>query len=178
MRPLTIEETRNFLYKVVKYKKGNLLLFLEGKKKNFKFFRIQKHRIFESYLGILRFIDYFQEHQIGSIGTCLARVTHSNKLLLLVPSVKMISSFPSANSVGCTQNGESLFLQGSHLSQTSLAWANGNVVRGEGVSIIGLTNIILGFGEIINPLQFRKVFSYKKIMVANHGDIGSYTRIF
>jgi len=120
----------------------------------------------------------FQEHHVGSLGTCLARHTHSNRLLLVVPSIKIISSYPSSNSLGVTRSGETLFIRGLHISPTSLAWANKNLVGGEGIFLVGPSGIILGFGEVIDGIQFQKISNYKKTIVVNHGDIGSYTRTY
>jgi len=178
MRALTIEETRNLLCKVVKYKKANLLLYMKIVEKNLIIFRIQKSRIYETFLGIARQSENFQEYHLGSIGCCIARFTHSGKLILLIPSLKLISEYPSSASLGITRNGESIFLKGSHLSQNFFDWANKNLVRGEGVSIIGSSGIILGFGQIIQKIKFQKTHESKKISLANHGDIGSYTRIY
>ena len=178
MRALTIEETRSLLCKVVKYKKANLLLYINIVKKNLVIFRIQKFRIYETFLGIARQSENFQEHHLGSIGCCISRFTHSGKLILLIPSLKLISDYPSSASLGLTRNGESIFLKGSHLSQKFFDWANKNLVRGEGVSIIGPSGIILGFGEIIQKIKFQKPLESKTISLANHGDIGSYTRIY
>jgi len=139
-------------------------------------FRIQKARVFEAFLGITRQSQSFQEHQLGSLGTCLARHTHSNRLFLVVPSIKIISTHPISNSLGLTRSGEILFLRGLHISPTSLAWANKNLIRGEGIFLVGPSGIILGFGEIIEVIQFQKISNYKKIILINHGDIGSYTR--
>jgi len=178
MRALTFEETRILLCKIVKYKKDTLLIMLKEKMKSLIVFRIQKARVFEAFLGITRQSQSFQEHQVGSVGTCLARHTHSSRLLLVVPSIKIISNHPVSNSLGLTKSGETVFLRGLHVSPTSLAWANKNLIRGEGVFLIGPSGIVLGFGEIIEVIQFQKISNYRKIILINHGDIGSYTRTY
>ena len=141
-------------------------------------FRIQQLRIFEASIGITGYVNHFQEHQIASLGTCMARYTHTKKLRLNVPFLKLITEFPPSNSLGCTRHGESQFLRGFHLTRANLGWTTGNIVRGEGVVIIGTTGIKLGFGEVISSVQIFQNPSYQKIMVANQGDIGSYTRIY
>ena len=178
MRPLTFDETRILLSRIVKYKKENLMLLIEELKKNSVVFRIQKSRIFNAFLGLTRQSESFREGQIGSLGTCIARLTHSNRLLLMIPCMKMLISYPSSSSLGVNRSGEIVFLRGLHLSQTSIIWANENIARGEGVSVLGPTGIHLGFGEMICTITSQKTIKYKKIVLANHADIGSYTRIY
>ena len=69
-------------------------------------------------------------------------------------------------------------MRGFHLPQAHLGWTKGNLLRGEGVFIVGTTGINLGFGEIISSIQFFNNLNYRKTIIANQGDIGSYTRIF
>ena len=178
MRALTLEETKCLFYKIVKYKKNSLLLFLERAKKNSIVFRIQKSRIFEAFLGIARQSESFQEHQIGSLGVCIARYTHSSRMLLMIPALKLMSEYPEANSIGVTQNGEKIFLQGHHLSHVFFTWINGQPLKNEGIQVVGPSGLILGFGEIVDKIQVHKITNRKKIAIVNHGDIGSYTRIF
>ena len=178
MRPLTFEEAKIFFLKMVKYKKGNLHFVLKEKILFLIVFRIQKLRIFETLIGITGYVNHFREHQIASLGTCIARYTHTKKLRLNVPFLKLITEFPPSNSLGCTRHGESRFLRGVHLTRANLGWTNGNIVRGEGVFIVGTTGIKLGFGEVISSIQFFQNSNYQKIIVANQGDIGSYTRIY
>jgi len=45
MRALTFEEAKFLFLKIVKYKKGNLYLFIKEKTKNLEVFRIQKYRL-------------------------------------------------------------------------------------------------------------------------------------
>jgi hypothetical protein len=178
MRSLTFEEAKFLFLKIVKYKKGNLYLFIKEKTKNLEVFRIQKFRVYETLIGITRYTNHFQEHQIASSGTCIARYTHTKRLWLTVPFLKLTTEFPPSNSLGCTRHGESQFLRGFHLPQANLGWTKGKLLRGEGVFIVGTTGINLGFGEIISSIQFFNNLNYRKTIIANQGDIGSYTRIY
>ena len=178
MRALTFEEMRSLLCKIIKYKKDHLLLLIQEEREKQIVFRIQKSRIFEAFLGLTRQSECFREHHLASSGVCIARHTHSNRLFLMIPCIKMITSHPVSKTLGLTRSGETLFLRGFHLTHASFAWAAANIVRGEGVSVEGPTGLILGFGEVIDMLSSsQKIHNYKKVVMVNHGDIGSYTRI-
>jgi ribosome biogenesis protein Nip4 len=165
MRTLSFEESRYLLCKMVKYKKNCLILLIEKNKLLKLVYRLQKSRIFEVFLGIVRQTENFQNKQIGSLGTCIARKTHSEKLLLMIPFINVIINHPGTSSVGLTRNGEVLFLRGLHLSQIFLTWASKNLVRGEGVYVSGPSRVILGFGEIIFNLSLDKNMINKKNFV-------------
>jgi hypothetical protein len=178
MRTLSIEESRCLLIKIVKFKKDKLILLIDRNIKNQIVYRLQKSRIFETSLGIARQSENFRNCQIGSLGTCIARKTHSQKLLLMIPFVKVIINQTGTNSLGLTRNGEILFLRGLHLSQIYFIWASTNLVRGEGVYIIGPSGVILGFGEIIETMILDKfINTNRKVILVNNADIGSFTRI-
>jgi len=115
-------------------------------------------------LGIARQTENFQNKQIGSLGTCIARKTHSERLLLMIPFINVILNHPGTASVGLTRNGEVLFLRGLHLPQIFLTWASKNLIRGEGVYVCGPSRVILGFGEIILNLPLDKTVINKKMV--------------
>jgi len=96
----------------------------------------------------------------------------------MIPFVKVIINQTGTNSLGLTRNGEILFLRGLHLSQIYFIWASTNLVRGEGVYIIGPSGVILGFGEIIETMILDKfINTNRKVILVNNADIGSFTRI-
>jgi hypothetical protein len=47
----------------------------------------------------------------------------------MIPALKLMSEYPEANSIGVTQNGEKIFLQGHHLSHVFFTWINGQPLK-------------------------------------------------
>ena len=75
----------------------------------------------------------------------------------MIPALKLMSEYPEANSIGVTQNGEKIFLQGHHLSHVFFTWINGQPLKNEGIQVVGPSGLILGFGEIVDKIQVHKI---------------------
>jgi 60S ribosome subunit biogenesis protein NIP7 len=177
MRELKIEEARFLISKFIKFKGNKIFEFIKSIYFNFSLFRLQKNRIFFcASLLYYRAINFYKKN-LGSIGSCIGRFTHSRKFYFLIPALNLLIKNQKFFSIFTNSMGEKQFIFGNNLKKEKILKLSKNIFESDGVILIGMNSLPIGFGESLKSTILLPKVKNCSLLVINHSDIGRYIRI-
>jgi 60S ribosome subunit biogenesis protein NIP7 len=72
--------------------------------------------------------------------------------------------------------GEKGFIFGSNLKKETILKISKNAIENDGIILIGVNNLPIGFGELIQSSICISRIKNRSLLIINQGDIGRYIR--
>ncbi len=178
MRVLTDEELSIFFTKLKKYLGENIKYLIEDQEgENDKMvFRMIKKRVYFLSTKLLKQSSVFSKENLLHIGTCFGQFSSTNKFRLHITCLDILSKYTSRK-VWLKNTGEQNFLYGNHVLKAHIARISEKALQNEGVIILNLNNVPLGFGVLAKSAELLKQSDPTAIYVYNQADLGEYLRV-
>lgn len=178
MRALTDEELAIFFTKLKKYLGTNIKYLIEDQEgeNSKKVFRMIKKRVYYCSTKMLKQSSVFAKEHLLHIGTCFGQFSNSNKFRLHITCLDILNKYTSRK-VWLKNTGEQNFLYGNHTLKAHIARISEKAMQNEGIIVLSLNNIPLGFGVLAKSSDVLKRSDPTAIFVYNQADLGEYLRI-
>uniref|UniRef100_A0A7S3JT61 60S ribosome subunit biogenesis protein NIP7 homolog n=1 Tax=Aureoumbra lagunensis TaxID=44058 RepID=A0A7S3JT61_9STRA len=175
MRPLTDDELRSLIEKLMKFVGKNIEKILKHPREA-HCFRVQKDRIYYVSETLLKLSTNFARKQLLALGTCFAKVTHSGRIHLQITCLDFLAEY-SQHKVWLKANAEMSFLYGNHVTKAGLGRITDAAPQYAGVVVYNLQNTPLGFGVLAHPTEKCKDLDPTANVVLHQADVGEYLRM-
>ena len=178
MRALTDEELSLVFQKLKKYLGANLKHLVDETSSDGdeKVFRLIKSRVYLLSTALLKQCSAFAKELLLHAGVCMGQFTKTGKFRLAITALDTLSKY-STHKVWLKNSGEQNFLYGNHVLKAHIARISENTSKYDGVVVLNLSNIPLGFGVLAKAAEEMKTAEPSSIYVFNQADLGEYLRI-
>ena len=178
MRVLTDEELSIFFKKLQKYLGPNIKYLIEDQEnENTKMvFRLIKKRVYYCSTNLLKQSSVFAKQNLLHIGTCFGQFSNSNKFRLHITCLEIINKYTSRK-IWLKNTGEQNYLYGNHVLKAHIARISEKALQNEGVIVLSLGNVPLGFGVLAKSSEVLKRSDPTAIFVYNQADLGEFLRV-
>lgn len=124
---------------------------------------------------ILKLAENLSEDQLVSVGTCFGKFTKSNKFLLHITALTYLAPYAQYK-VWVKSSAEQQFLYGNHINKAGLGRITENTVQHQGVIVLSMGDIPLGFGVTAKSTADCKLADPLVTVCFHQADIGEYVR--
>ena len=144
MRPLTDEETKLVLEKLVKYIGKKATYMVSNEETNYVF-RLHRQRVYYCSEELLKFAGTFEKKKLISFGTCLGKFTKTGKFRLNITALDYLAKYAQYK-IWIKPNGEQMFLYGHHIVKSHIDRITEDTPSNAGVVIFNIKDVPIGFG--------------------------------
>ncbi|KAK3286076.1 ribosome biosynthesis protein nip7 [Cymbomonas tetramitiformis] len=174
MRPLEEDEAKQVFEKLHKYVGKNLKDIID-QPNDPHCMRLHRNKVFYVREEIMRRATNISRKQLVSLGTCLGKFTHSGKFRLTIQSLQVIAQYAKYK-VWIKPSAEMSFLYGNHVLKSGLGRITENTPSYQGVVVLNMTDIPLGFGTTARSTQDCRKLDPGQIVTFHQADTGEYLR--
>ena len=175
MRPCTDEELRALLDKLMKFIGRNAELLLVNPEEP-HCFRVHKDRIYYVSESLMRLATNIKRSDLLSVGTCVAKITHSGKVHLQITALDLLARH-ALHKVWLKPSAEMAFLYGNNVAKQGLGRITDGSPRYAGVVVLNLSDTPLGFGVLAQPTEACKDLDPTANVVLHQADVGEFLRL-
>ena len=172
MRPLTDEETKLVLEKLVKYIGKKATYMVSNEETNYVF-RLHRQRVYYCSEDLLKFAQTFEKKKLISFGTCLGKFTKTGKFRLNITALDYLAKYAQYK-IWIKPNGEQMFLYGHHIVKSHIDRITEDTPANAGVVIFNIKDVPIGFGTTAKAAVDLKDCNPNMIFVYNQSDVGEY----
>eukprot|EP01006_Ploeotia_vitrea_P001555 TRINITY_DN105085_c0_g1_i1.p1 TRINITY_DN105085_c0_g1~~TRINITY_DN105085_c0_g1_i1.p1 ORF type:complete len:189 (+),score=75.56 TRINITY_DN105085_c0_g1_i1:25-567(+) len=174
MRPLTEEETRTFFEKLAKFIGRNIKHLIHRADGQYCF-RMHKDRVYYMSEQVLKMATCFSRNKLMSMGTCFGKFTKTKKFRLQITALDYLAQYAKYK-VWVRPAGEQLFVYGNNVSKAHLGRITENTARYQGVVVLSMQDVPLGFGVTAASTQECRKLDPTAVVVFRQADVGEYLR--
>ncbi|OAY71119.1 60S ribosome subunit biogenesis protein NIP [Ananas comosus] len=181
MRPLDEKETAQVFGKLFKFTGPNLKLLVERPDPCSPdpsarcCFRLHKNRVYYAGESLVRRATSVARPRLASLGTPLGRFTKSGAFRLTLPALDLLAAH-ARHRVWLKPSAEMPFLYGNSVSKSMLARVTENTSAGDGVVVLSISDLPLGFGVAARSTHDCRRADADAVVVHRQADAGEYLR--
>lgn len=175
MRPLTEDELRGLLEKLMKFVGKNAEALLRNAQEP-HCFRVHKDRIYYVSETLMRQATNVRRSDLLSLGTCFAKITHSGKIHVQITCLDYLAQH-TLHKVWLKPNAEMAFLYGNHVAKAGLGRITDAAPQYTGVVVYNMQDTPLGFGVLAHATDKVKDLDPTANVVLHQADVGEYLRL-
>ncbi|KAJ1444680.1 hypothetical protein M885DRAFT_626901 [Pelagophyceae sp. CCMP2097] len=175
MRPLTDDELRALLEKLMKFVGRNAEALLNNAKEP-HCFRVHRERVYYVSETLMRHSTNIKRENLLALGTCFAKITHSGKIHLQITALNHLAQH-AIHKVWLKPNAEMAFLYGNNITKAGLGRITDAAPQYAGVVIYNMQDTPLGFGVLAHPTEACKDLEPTQTVVLHQADVGEYLRV-
>lgn len=138
-------------------------------------FRLHKDRVYYVQEELLKSAIKASRDEIMSVGTCFGKFTKTMKFRLHVTCLDYLAQFAQYK-VWVKSSSEMSFMYGNHILKTGLGKITDNTPKYQGVVIVTMSNVPIGFGVTASSTQDCRALDPTGIVAFNQADVGEYLR--
>ncbi|GFY62249.1 60S ribosome subunit biogenesis protein NIP7 homolog [Trichonephila inaurata madagascariensis] len=174
MRPLTDEETKAVMEKLIKYIGENVKLLID-RPDGLYCFRLHKDRIYYVSERNMKLACHIERKHLLSFGTCFGKFSKNNTFKLHITALEFIAPY-AKHKIWLKPSAEQQFLYGHNIIKTGLSRLSENTLKYEGVIVYSMSDIPLGFGVAAKSAIETRAADPLAVIVFHQADIGEYIR--
>mmetsp|Transcript_25950 Transcript_25950/g.31494 ORF Transcript_25950/g.31494 Transcript_25950/m.31494 type:complete len:180 (-) Transcript_25950:762-1301(-) len=174
MRPLAEAEVKQVFEKLHKYVGKNIKNMIERTDEP-HCLRLHKNRVFYVREDLMRRSTNVARGKLVGLGTQLGRFTHSGKFKLTIQCLHVLSQYAKYK-VWVKPSAEMSYLYGNHVLKSGLGRITENTPAYQGVVIMSMSDIPLGFGTTARSTQECRKLDPSSIVTFNQADTGEFLR--
>ena len=192
MRPLDEHETTAVFEKLYKFLGSNLKPLIDrpametsandsGKQSSSSSpvrycFRLHKNRVFYVSEALVKKAISISREKLVGLGTCIGKFTKSGKFHLIASCLDLLATHAKYK-IWLKPSAEMSFLYGNHVIKSGLARITDNTMQNQGVVILSMSDIPLGFGVAAKSTQDCRKLDPNGIVAYHQSDVGEYLRM-
>ncbi|XP_053203330.1 60S ribosome subunit biogenesis protein NIP7 homolog isoform X2 [Panonychus citri] len=174
MRPLTDEEMKLVLGKLVKYIGENTKLLIDRSDDKYCF-RLHNDKIYYCSERLMKLALSVSRDNLISFGTCFGKFTHSKKFRLTITCLDYIAPYAKYK-IWLKPSAEQSFLYGNHVLKSGLGRITENTPAYQGVIVYSMSDVPLGFGTTAKSTTDCRRVDPMTIVAFHQSDVGEYLR--
>ena len=182
MRPLEESEVAQVFEKLFKFIGKNLRNVLEsgdatgdgGDEESFCF-RLHKNRVYYVRDRVVKRATNISRDNLVTLGQNIGKFTHSGKFRLTIGALDLLAAH-AKHKMWVKPTSEMSFLYGNHLLKSGLGRITENTPTNQGVVILSMSDVPLGFGVCAKSTQDCRKADPSAVVCFHQADIGEYLR--
>ncbi|KAJ1292341.1 hypothetical protein BS78_02G385100 [Paspalum vaginatum] len=182
MRPLDEKETTQVFEKLFKFTGPNLKHLLErpavegpDAEPSRYCLRLHRNRVYYSSEALVRRATAVARPRLAGVGTPIGKFTHHGSFHLTVHALDLLAAH-ARRRVWLKPDTERSFLFGNSVPKSSLARITENTKAGDGVVVMSMSDVPLGFGIAARSAQDCRKADTNAVVVLHQADAGEYLR--
>ena len=184
MRPLEESEVAQVFEKLFKFIGKNLRHVLEsdggdGEETNDSedsfCFRLHKNRVYYVRDKVVKRATNISRDNLVTLGQNIGKFTHSGKFRLTIGALDLLAAH-GKHKMWVKPTSEMSFLYGNHLLKSGLGRVTENTPVNQGVVILSMSDVPLGFGVCAKSTQECRKADPSAVVCFHQADIGEYLR--
>jgi 60S ribosome subunit biogenesis protein NIP7 len=182
MRPLDEKETTMVFEKLFKFTGPNLKHLLErpsvegpDAQPGRYCLRLHKNRVFYASESLVRRATAVSRVRLAGVGTPIGKFTHGGAFHLTVHALDLLAAH-ARRRVWLKPDTERSFLFGNSVPKSALARITENTKSGDGVVVMSMADVPLGFGVAARGAQDCRKADTNAVVVLHQSDAGEYLR--
>ncbi|CAL4928107.1 unnamed protein product [Urochloa humidicola] len=182
MRPLDEKETTQVFEKLFKFTGPNLKHLLErpavegpDPEPGRYCLRLHKNRVYYASESLVRRATAVSRPRLAAVGTPIGKFTHHGSFHLTVHALDLLAAH-ARRRVWLKPDTERSFLFGNSVPKSSLARITENTKSGDGVVVMSMADVPLGFGVAARSAQDCRKADTNAVVVLHQADAGEYLR--
>ncbi|KAF3322816.1 60S ribosome subunit biogenesis protein NIP7 [Carex littledalei] len=180
MRPLDEKETTLVFEKLFKFVGPNLKHIIdrpavEGPDPSGYCFRLHKNRVYYASESLVRRATSISRPKLVSLGLPIGKITKSGQFRLTIHSLDLLTAH-ARNKIWLKPAAEMTFLYGNSVTKSMLARITENTKAGDGVVVLSMSDLPLGFGVAARSTQDCRKADTNAVVVHHQADNGEYLR--
>ncbi|XP_072985831.1 uncharacterized protein [Typha latifolia] len=182
MRPLDEKETTAVFEKLFKFTGPNLKHLIErpavegpDPTPGRYCFRLHKNRVYYASESLVRRAISVSRPRLASLGTPIGKLTKSGAFHLTVHCLDLLAAH-ARHKVWLKPASEMTFLYGNSVTKSMLARITENTKAGDGVVVLSMSDLPLGFGVAARSAQDCRKADTNAVVVHHQADTGQYLR--
>jgi len=183
MRPLEESEVAQVFEKLFKFIGKNLRNVLDtgdgdgdldGEGESFCF-RLHKNRVYYVRDRVVKRATNISRDNLVTLGQNVGKFTHSGKFRLTIGALDLLAAH-AKHKMWVKPTSEMSFLYGNHLLKSGLGRITENTPTNQGVVILSMSDVPLGFGVCAKSTQDCRKADPSAVVCFHQADIGEYLR--
>lgn len=182
MRPLDEKETTQVFEKLFKFTGPNLKHLLErpavegpDAEPGRYCLRLHRNRVYYASEALVRRATAVSRPRLAGVGTPIGKFTHHGAFHLTVHALDLLAAH-ARRRVWLKPDTERSFLFGNSVPKSSLARITENTKAGDGVVVMSMADVPLGFGIAARSAQDCRKADTNAVVVLHQSDAGEYLR--
>jgi 60S ribosome subunit biogenesis protein NIP7 len=182
MRPLDEKETQMVFEKIYKFTGPNIKHLMErpavegpDAEPGSYLLRLHKNRVYYASEALVRRATSIARPRLAAVGTPIGKFTHHGSFHLTVHALDLLAAH-ARRRVWLKPDTERSFLFGNSVPKSSLARITENAKSGDGVVLMSMSDVPLGFGIAARSAQDCRKADTNAVVVHHQADAGEYLR--
>ena len=138
-------------------------------------FRLHKQRVYYVKDEIVKRATNISREQLVTLGQNIGKFTHSGKFRLTIGALDLLAQHGKYK-MWVKPTSEMSFLYGNHLLKSGLGRVTENTPTNQGVVILSMSDVPLGFGVCAKSTQECRKADPSAVVCFHQADIGEYLR--
>ena len=138
-------------------------------------FRLHKNRVYYVRDRVVKRATNISRDNLVTLGQNIGKFTHSGKFRLTIGALDLLAAH-AKHKMWVKPTSEMSFLYGNHLLKSGLGRVTENTPTNQGVVILSMSDVPLGFGVCAKSTQDCRKADPSAVVCFHQADIGEYLR--